>query len=476
MPERSVLCPHTIFHQNFKQLKCTVVFFLCLFFVNPLSALSSSYQFPLYPEIRNNVFFWQQIYSTYSINTAVIHDKTDLSIIYTTVKLKSASTKNAASYNKRKIDAAKKRYRNLLLKLARNQSAGFGQFNKVKRLFPANATPRDFRKAADNIRAQRGLREHFQNGVKQSGAYMARIKAIFDSYNLPHDLAYLPHVESSFNLKAYSKHGAAGIWQFTRATGKQYLTINNAIDERKDPILAAHAAAKLLKDNYASLHDWPLALTAYNYGKAGMMRAQKANGSYQKIFSSYDKGAFKFASRNFYSEFLAAVYVAKKLERSNTLRLDKPGNTISFRAPADISLLKLCKHLNLSQDDIKRYNPALLSSVYKGQRTIPKDFVLRLPAAKVTRMSLRNIPVKRLQSYSGITGYYKVKRGDTALAVALKHNISLQQLIKANKLDKSARVYTGQTLKIPQSRKHLASNRNKSVKILRAKTFKKRIR
>ena len=76
------------------------------------------------------------------------------------------------------------------------------------------------------------------------------MQEIFRNSGLPEDLAYLPHVESSFNPKAYSKFGAAGVWQFTRSTGRHYMAVGYTIDERRDPIISSHAAAKLLRTNY----------------------------------------------------------------------------------------------------------------------------------------------------------------------------------------------------------------------------------
>ena len=69
--------------------------------------------------------------------------------------------------------------------------------------------------------------------------------------------------------------GAAGIWQITRYTGREFLTINYEIDERFDPIKSTEAAAKLLKKNYEVLGSWPLAITAYNHGLNGMRRAKQ---------------------------------------------------------------------------------------------------------------------------------------------------------------------------------------------------------
>src|SRR4029434_3592640 len=116
-------------------------------------------------------------------------------------------------------------------------------------------------------------------------------------------------VESSFD-NVRSKAGAVGVWQFTKGTGKLYLTINNKVDERLDPTKAARAAARLLRDNYLALQDWPLAITAYNHGRGGMLRAQGEYGSdLVSIIENYDGPVFGYASMNFYSEFLAAVDV-----------------------------------------------------------------------------------------------------------------------------------------------------------------------
>ena len=76
--------------------------------------------------------------------------------------------------------------------------------------------------AKDSIRFQLGQKDRFINGVRLSYRYLDYIKEIVTQMGVPEKLMYLPHVESSFNYKAYSKFGAAGIWQFTRSTGRRY--------------------------------------------------------------------------------------------------------------------------------------------------------------------------------------------------------------------------------------------------------------
>ena len=86
------------------------------------------------------------------------------------------------------------------------------------------------------------------------------------SEGVPRELVALPHVESSFNPRAYSHVGAAGLWQFMRSTGRRYMRVDDVVDERMDPHKASVAAARLLGFNYRQIDSWPLAITAYNHG------------------------------------------------------------------------------------------------------------------------------------------------------------------------------------------------------------------
>ena len=82
---------------------------------------------------------------------------------------------------------------------------------------------------------------------------MSEMRRIFKERGVPVQLTMIPFIESAFNLKAYSHAGAAGIWQFIEATGKRYLRIDEFVDERYDPILAAYAAATHLTNEYKFL-------------------------------------------------------------------------------------------------------------------------------------------------------------------------------------------------------------------------------
>jgi len=237
----------------------------------------------------------------------VVHDIRNLDIVYEVVYLGEKPLSRRA--RERKLEKTKKKYRNILRRIAKTKNKAQLKGDD-KRVFAL--VKKDFYRASRNIRAQLGQKDRFREGIERSGLYMDEIKRIFKEFNLPVELSLLPHVESSFQIGAYSSAGAAGIWQFTRGTGRLFMRVGYDVDERRDPILATYGAAKLLKKNFESVGSWPLAITAYNHGLQGMKRAKKRFGSdIVKVIAKYKSRTFGFASQNFYAEFLAALHVIK---------------------------------------------------------------------------------------------------------------------------------------------------------------------
>jgi membrane-bound lytic murein transglycosylase D len=410
--------------------------------------------FPVPSVIEPNVSFWTQIYTEYSSNHGLLHDSRRLNIIYGVIELVDPDRHGGRKTNKSRINKAKKKYKAILARLMQGHAPVGPIEQKVAKLFGPDAKPVEYRAAMRYIRCQTGQKDRFRAGVIRSGAYIDEIKRIFRSYGLPEDLAYLPHVESSFNPKAYSKFGAAGMWQFTRSTGKSYMKVGYTIDERRDPIISSYAAAKLLRHNYRKLHDWPLALTAYNHGVSGMLRARRQKGTYERIFTEYRSRIFKFASRNFYSEFLAAREAAQNYRLYfGDLKLDTPVKSRTVVLKGYVSLPQMARHLNLNIAELRQLNPALRHPVYRGQKYVPKGYRLRLPYSNDTDWDalVAQLEDKFYKHHQKKSSIYKVQRGDTAGKIARIHGVRLADLIAANNLSSRATIYVNQNLRIPLS-------------------------
>jgi len=420
------------------------------FFTTAVRAQSDP--FPVYPCLQPNIEFWTRIYTQYSSEQGVLHDSRNLNQIYGVIELVDPDGPGGRKINQNRIKTAKKKYQAILEKLMRAEPPSGPLEEQVAGLFGPDTRPEVFRSAIRHMRCQVGQKDRFREGVIRSGAYIEDIKRIFREHGLPEDLAYLPHVESSFNTKAYSKFGAAGIWQFTRSTGRHYLRVEYAVDERRDPILSSQAAAKLLRHNYRKLENWPLALTAYNHGVAGMLRALRKKGSYERIFEEYRSRIFRFASRNFYSEFLAAREAAENYRQYfGDLKLDAPVKSREVELAAYVSLPQVARHLDLDISELARLNPALRHPVINGQKYVPQGYRLRLPHTSDTEWEslIAELEDKLYKQHQRTSRIYTVQRGDTAGEIARIHGVKLEDLIAANNLNPRATIYVDQTLRIP---------------------------
>ncbi len=429
----------------------TLFFWLSLLFPPTPALAGTGSRFPLYTVIVPNVRFWEKVYGTYTSRQGILHDKNDLSIIYGVVDLVDWNTPAAARINKNLIKLARRRYKAILTDLGHGKRPRTREEKRIAALF-AHKRHNRFLKARDNIRLQIGQKDSFRKGVIRSGAYMRTIKSIFRSYGLPLELAYLPHVESSFNPKAHSKAGAVGLWQFTRITGKDFMTINDVLDERYDPVLSSRAAAKLLKKNYEQLGSWPLALTAYNYGRPGMVRALNQRKTYTNIFKNHHTGLFKFAARNFYSEFLAAFHTARRMEKDRSIIRNRPAATFTIRMKGYADFDRIRRFFKISATDLARLNPALQHPVLVGKKYIPKGYHLRLPATPSIRRRAKKLGSRFFHARQIRDRVYIVRRGDTISSIGKKFGVSSHNLIRANHLNSRGVIHIGQRLRLPPRR------------------------
>jgi membrane-bound lytic murein transglycosylase D len=214
-----------------------------------------------------------------------------------------------------------------------------------------------FNRAGRNFRVQYGLKDSFQKALVNSTPYLKEMERIFAENGLPVELTRLPFAESSFNVEAHSLAGAAGIWQFTRSTGKNYMKIDRFIDERRDPLKSTEAAAKLLSFYYRQFKSWPLAITAYNHGSYAMKKAVRKTKSrdLETIINTYKGRTFGFSSRNYYVEFLAILEILKDYSQYfDAIEFLPPEKYDEFVLEDYIKVKTLLKYSSLEKEVITR--------------------------------------------------------------------------------------------------------------------------
>jgi membrane-bound lytic murein transglycosylase D len=403
--------------------------------------------------LKDNVAFWKKIYTEISLTEGILHDSDYPLIIYTKISIGSRKGKSRTSL----IHYHKNLVVQTLKIMSRKQSSQWSsKEQEIADLFAQYADMNELKTAWKRIRFQQGQLERYKEGLERSGAYMAFIRLMFNLFNIPDRIAYLPHVESSFNINAYSRVGAAGMWQFMHRTGRLFnLKIDYLIDERRDPIKSTIAAARLLQMNYNELKSWPLAITAYNHGLASMKQAVKVTGSRDigVIIEKYKNRRFRFASKNFYSCFLAASEIAANAEKYfPDINYHPPLQYKEIQLESYLQPKTLEKYLGIPQDKIIELNPALRSIVFSRQLPIPPGYKLRIPASmsqQSVEEKLTAIPTSEKKSASTILQYYTIRRGDTLSLISRRFRVPIDTLLIANQISSKNRIYVGQVLRIP---------------------------
>jgi membrane-bound lytic murein transglycosylase D len=336
-----------------------------------------------YPRsLTPDVEFWKSVFTLYSKNQYILHDSENLNIIYKVITFDSTYSDHQREKHLEKI---KDEIKGNLLQLAEESpktSAGNHFENYLLEIFGNEPDPNLLRKVSKRIRAQQGMRDGFEEGLSRSLNLLPFMKEIFKQYSLPEELAYLPHIESSFHPLAKSRVGAAGMWQFMRSTGRLYMKVNSIIDERYDPLISTRAAARLLLYNYQQIGEWGLAITAYNFGLAGIKRAVRVYGpDYLAVRESFNHRKFKFASRNFYPEFLAVLEIMQDYQKYfPEIRPQESSPTVRYQLKKRLKFRQLAKYLGISVTDLQLINPAYSDRAVKGRVSIPAGYWVNIPA------------------------------------------------------------------------------------------------
>jgi membrane-bound lytic murein transglycosylase D len=429
-------------------------YLLILFFLSSSLYAESFHRNPDFPvkgSMRVRVDFWKKVYTQITTKEGFIHDQNDLSVIYKRITLKTGRRGRRAQ---NRIE--KNIIRGLLRSIAKKNYKNLSKDEKDLEKIIGKRSSKELYTMAKDVRIQYGLRDRYYKGLIRSYSYLKYIEKVFSDLKIPHELTYLPHVESSFNYHAYSKVGAAGIWQFMRSTARIYgLKVGYIVDERRDPLKATKAAARLLRDNHRLLKTWPLALTAYNHGPRSVKRAIKKVGStdINEIIENYGGRRFGFASKNFYATFMATVEISEKPEGYfPSFKKPKPYIFSSIILKKRYTLSQIKKELKLSNKLIKEYNPAIRRAAYRANLYLPKGFEFRIPVTDEANLSKMKVALSKIKDrFLGKEGgqSHIITKGESLYDIARIYKVSLSDIVRFNNIPNPSLIYAGMRVKIP---------------------------
>jgi membrane-bound lytic murein transglycosylase D len=288
-------------------------------------------------------------------------------------------------------------------------------------------------------------RSTFERWLKRSGRYMDLFRAVLQREGLPPDLVNLVFVESGFNLNARSVSAAVGPWQFLKSTGKFFgLTVDQWVDERKDPEKATVAAARYLKHLYGIFGDWPLALASYNAGEGTVLRAIKAQGT-----TNYWDLKLPRQTEDYVPQFMAALTIARDPARYgfDSVELDDPMAFDEVALSGPVDLRAVARLADCSYEELKTLNPAVLHTAARGSGGI---VMLRVPPGKGETL------MQRLQSGEplptlNLTLKHTVRKHETLQSIARQYSVNAQDLARINGIGRKRPLRRGMLLTVPAS-------------------------
>ena len=279
---------------------------------------------------------------------------------------------------------------------------------------------------------------------------MEEMENIFTMKGLPVELTRIPLVESAFNIRAVSTADAAGLWQFIPDTGKEYLKIDEYVDERFDPIFATYAAAEHLAKEFKLLDSWPLTINAYNTGPGRMIKAKKQlkTDDITTIIKNFKEPGYQFYSRNYFPEVLAAIHVYENQEvYFGPIEKRAPLQYYLFLTRAPMNLRDLAEDISVDVEVIEQLNPGLAPEVIEGAKSLPEDYFVRVP--KSMGPLFAKAAADRAQETASAAPLHTTDHGETLSSIASRYGIPLEALTESNPSFGDDILPTGSVVNLP---------------------------
>jgi membrane-bound lytic murein transglycosylase D len=348
--------------------------------------------------------------------------------------------------------------------------------SKSKRNKEINEIPLEINAAVRNWVKVFTVKERalFQRYLDRGQAFQPMIYEILAQYGVPRDLYYLALIESGFSTHAHSKASAVGVWQFIKGTGKRYgLRVDYYVDQRRDPILATHAAAQYLGDLYRVYQSWYLAMASYNAGERRILNAIMG-GKTRNFWELVKKKKLPRETMNYIPKFIAATIIGEHPKKYGFKINSAPtwDNLAIRSAKTGISLRQISRTTGIPLKTLRQYNPQYVRDILSSSKGKP---ILRLPQNYLAKFDRKATIIAKLKpSHKNTLRYasnkryrskqqHRVKRGDTLISIARKHRTTVKKLKQYNNL-KSSRIYRGQKLRVKHHQKTASGSKTYRVR------------
>ncbi|MEY4608139.1 MAG: hypothetical protein RL625_356 [Gemmatimonadota bacterium] len=300
-------------------------------------------------------------------------------------------------------------------------------------------------------------RATFQRALTRQTRYAELITTKLRAGGLPEDMLYLALIESAYDVHAYSRAAAVGMWQFMTTTARGVgLRVDWWVDERRDPVRSTDGAIRFLNELTETFGSVYLAAAAYNGGPGRVSRGLTQHASALEgtagddlFFGLAERNALRQETKDYVPKLIAAALVGKDPARFG-VRGDSllPFRWDSVRVPLATPLAAVAKALDIPLDTITDYNPQILRGMTPPSGA---ELYLRVPigAAEQFAEGFEALDLDERIAVRPVTS----KPGDYVTRIAQANGLTARQLNWYNpglKRLSSGNLIPGQRVLVPR--------------------------
>ncbi|MBS9402516.1 transglycosylase SLT domain-containing protein [Halomonas sp. TRM85114] len=279
--------------------------------------------------------------------------------------------------------------------------------------------------------------------------WLAWITEQVEERGLPGEIALVPFIESSFDPRARSHRGAAGLWQFMPGTADALgLRRNGAYDGRLDVVTSTRAALDYIELQADQWYDGniQLSLAAYNAGAGTVNRARNISLSRGE---AGDYWSLQLPNETMHYlpklKAIAAIIDAPDDYQVTLPEIDANPGFASIPLTRPLGLAEAARLTGVSLDTMADLNPGLIGGNAHPNHTR----VLLVPNGRKERLLSQLENRRSPPSNTASEGSYVVQNGDSLSLIASRQGVSVEELRRHNGLDSNL-IQSGQVLDIPQ--------------------------